>query len=123
MRMIQFENFGLAPTSPVLAKPRTTVGTPDDGASVDESARALLKNRTFSAQGAGAYVQDLLQLTPSWKLLAGLRFDRLEGDYHAITAQGQPTTGNPPVANPCFAPADVRYSRSDSLWSRRGQGR
>lgn len=115
----EFENFGLAPGSPVLTKPRTTVGTPDDGASIDESLRELNKTRTFTAKGAGAYVQDLLQIAPMWKLLAGLRFDRLEGDYHAITAQGQPTTGNPPVANPCYAPADIRYSRSDSLWSRR----
>jgi catecholate siderophore receptor len=115
----KFRNYGLDPSSPVLTKPRTTVGTPDDGASVDESRRILLQNRNFENRAIGAYAQDLVKVAPMWKLLAGLRWDKLDGDHHAITAQGSATTGNPPVANPCFTPAGSRYARNDSLWSKR----
>lgn len=115
----RFSNKGLATGSPVLTKPRTTVGTPDDGASVDEDRRLLAETRRFDATALGVYAQDLVQVAPSWKLLAGLRWDRFQGRYHAIAAQGQPTTGNPPVSNPCFTPADTRYERDDSLWSKR----
>ena len=115
----KFENFAVAPGNPGLTKPRTTVGTPNDGAFIDESARMLVRNRTFDAKALGVYAQDMVQLAPMWKVLAGLRWDKLDGRYHAITAQGQPTTGNPPVDNPCFTPADTRYSRNDSLWSKR----
>jgi catecholate siderophore receptor len=115
----KFETFGLAATSPVLAKPTTTVGAPDDGAWIDESQRALTPTRRFTAKGMGAYVQDLLQIAPMWKLLAGLRWDKLQGNYHAITEQGRPTVGNPPQPNPCYTPADTRYARDDSLWSHR----
>jgi catecholate siderophore receptor len=115
-----FDNFALTlPAGVTLTKPRTTVGTPDDGASVDESRRVETVNRTFTAKGFGAYVQDLVRVAPAWKLLAGLRFDRLDGDYHAIAAQGAATTGTPPRPNPCFTPANTRFARSDSLWSRR----
>jgi len=116
----QFENYALPlPSGVTLAKPRTTVGTPDDGAFIDETRRTAQVNRTFDAKGLGIYAQDLLQVAPHWKLLAGARWDRFEGRYHAITAQGAPTTGNPPVANPCYTPADTRFSRSDSLLSQR----
>jgi catecholate siderophore receptor len=61
----------------------------------------------------------MIQVAPMWKVLAGLRWDKLNGRYHAITAQGQPTTGNPPAPNPCYTPPDTSYSRDDSLWSKR----
>lgn len=115
----QFDNYGAAIDSPTLDKPTTTVGSPADGAWIDESARKLSRTRTFEAKAVGLYAQDLVRVAPSWKLLAGLRWDRLEGDYKAITAQGQPTTGNPPQPNPCYTPAGTSYSRSDSLWSKR----
>ncbi|HVK31164.1 MAG TPA: TonB-dependent siderophore receptor [Burkholderiaceae bacterium] len=108
----KFENFGLASTSPTLAKPRTTVGSPDDGAWIDESQRALMRNRTFTAKGLGAYVQDLVQIAPMWKLLAGLRWDKLDGSYRnlATTAPGN---------NVCAVAPLATIERSDSLWSRR----
>jgi catecholate siderophore receptor len=49
-------------------------------------------------------VQDLVQVAPAWKLLAGLRWDRFEGDYTT------PQLGNN---------APTARSRSDALWSRR----
>ncbi|WOB08539.1 TonB-dependent siderophore receptor [Piscinibacter gummiphilus] len=112
----QFENFGVSGT---LVKPPTTVGSPNDGASIDEGARTVSLTRTFDMKALGVYVQDLVQVAPKWKVLAGLRLDKLDGRYHAIAAQGQPTTGTPPVANPCYVPANTRSQRDDSLWSKR----
>ena len=115
-----FDNFGFGlPTGVTLTKPPTTVGTPDDGAAIDESLRTTSVNRTFDAKSAGVYAQDLLRIAPAWKLLAGVRWDKFRGNYHAIAAQGAPTTGNPPTPNPCYTPADTRFARDDSLWSRR----
>lgn len=108
----KFENFGLASTSPTLAKPRTTVGTPDDGAWIDESQRALVRNRTFTAKGLGAYVQDLVQIAPMWKLLAGLRWDKLDGRYRNIAIAANPN-------NACAVTPASTIERGDSLWSRR----
>jgi len=68
-----------------LTKPPTTVGTPDDGASVDESSRILRKTNQYEATGWGAYVQDLVQVAPKWKALAGLRYDHLVGNYDAYS--------------------------------------
>ncbi|MDP3701492.1 MAG: TonB-dependent siderophore receptor [Hylemonella sp.] len=67
-----------------LSKPNTTVGTPDDGANVNESLRVLRKTNQYDAAGWGAYVQDLMQVAPKWKLLAGLRYDHLVGNYDAF---------------------------------------
>ena len=70
--------------SPV-SKPRTTVGTPNDGARVDEGARTLSTNNQYVSQGYGAYVQDLVQIAPMWKVLAGLRYDNLTGNYDSFS--------------------------------------
>lgn len=68
-----------------LTKPTTTVGTPNDGASVDEGRRVLRKTNQYEATGWGAYVQDLVQVAPRWKALAGLRYDYLVGNYDAYS--------------------------------------
>jgi catecholate siderophore receptor len=116
----RFDNFATTlPVGTTLVKPPTTVGTPNDGASVDESRRVLTLSREFETKAAGVYAQDLVQIAPHWKLLGGLRWDKLSGDYTSYLAQGAPTTGTPPVANPCFTPANTRFSRSDSLVSKR----
>jgi len=96
----QFENFGAS----TLAKPNTTLGTPDDGGGVDENQRVLTLNRTFSSNALGAYAQDMLQLSPTWKVLAGLRWDRFSGDYNT------PQLG---------AVAPTHRARTDALWSKR----
>ncbi|MFN4117142.1 MAG: TonB-dependent receptor, partial [Inhella sp.] len=67
---------GVVPT-----KPTTSFGTPNDGASVDESVRVLRENNAYTAKGWGFYLQDLVQLSPSFKLLLGARYDNLKGDY------------------------------------------
>lgn len=68
-----------------LTKPTTTVGTPNDGASVDESLRVLRKTNQYEATGWGAYLQDLVQVAPLWKALAGMRYDYLVGNYDAYS--------------------------------------
>jgi catecholate siderophore receptor len=110
----EFENFAFSlPTGVTITKPRTTVATPNDGAWVDEGLRVADLSRTFDAKAAGVYAQDLVQVAEMWKLLAGLRWDKFSGDYHAVLGQGNPAT------NPCAVAADTRFARSDSLWSKR----
>jgi catecholate siderophore receptor len=65
----------------VPIKPPTTVGTPNDGAWIDESTRVLRETSRYKSKGFGIYAQDLVQVAPNWKLLAGLRYDHLQGDY------------------------------------------
>ncbi|HRK37968.1 MAG TPA: TonB-dependent siderophore receptor [Burkholderiaceae bacterium] len=82
---------GVVPT-----KPTTSVGRENDGAWIDESARVLRETSRYKSKGFGAYVQDLVQVAPHWKVLGGLRYDNLTGDYdtYAIpnTAAGPVTT-------------------------------
>ena len=68
-----------------LTKPTTRVGTPSDGASVDEASRVLRVNNQYTSQGWGAYVQDMVQIAPAWKVVAGLRYDSLTGDYDSFS--------------------------------------
>jgi catecholate siderophore receptor len=76
-----------------LTKPTTTVGTPDDGAWIDESRRVLRKTNQYESTAFGAYVQDLIEFLPGWKLLVGLRYDKLTGDYDTFVVP--PTTPVP----------------------------
>ena len=50
----------------------------------------------YTSKSAGVYVQDLLQVAPDWKLLAGLRYDYLVGYYDTFAipnnAPGPQTT-------------------------------
>jgi catecholate siderophore receptor len=109
-----FRNFGASvPAGVDLTKPTTTVGTPNDGAGVDEGARLLTKNRTFDAQALGVYAQDLVRVAEDWKLLAGLRWDRFEGSYYNLS------TATPPASNPCAVQPNARIDRNDSLLSKR----
>lgn len=76
-----------------LAKPNTTIGAPDDGATINESLRAKFLTGQYESAGLGAYVQDLVQVAPRWKLLAGLRFDHMVGNYDALSYSYAGTTG------------------------------
>jgi catecholate siderophore receptor len=92
-----------------LTKPQTLAGTPDDGASINEGARILRPGNQFVAKGWGAYVQDLVQVAPHWKVLGGLRYDNLDGAYDAF-------------AIPAAAPGPVTttsYQQKVSAWSKR----
>lgn len=92
-----------------ITKPTTTVGRPDDGASVNEDSRVMRTANEYTARGTGLYLQDTIELAPQWKLLAGLRYDRLTGDYDAF-------------AIPNAAPGPVTkssYRMKVSEWSKR----
>ena len=39
----------------------------------------------YLARGERAYVQDLVQVAPAWKLLLGLRFDHFTGEFNQWT--------------------------------------
>lgn len=109
----RFENRAPSGAVPLaLAKPTTRVGTPDDGAAVDEDLRQLAANRRFESRSLGLYAQDLIELAPAWKLLAGLRWDRLDGRYENLTLAAA-------AGNACALAPATQTSRSDSLWSRR----
>lgn len=106
-----FTNYALGlPAGVTLSKPTTRIGTPDDGAWVDESSRVRSVNRTFDAQALGVYAQNLIQLAPTWKLLLGLRWDRFDGTYDT------PAIVN---ASTGAVTAATQRARSDSLWSKR----
>ena len=71
-----------------VTKPKTLGGTPFDGASIDESARTVLRTSAFEANNLGVYAQDMVHVAPFWKVLGGLRYDSMRGNYNTITATG-----------------------------------
>lgn len=98
----------------IPAKPVTTIGSPADGGSVNESLRDVRRSQTFDARALGVYFQDLIQVAPAWKVLAGLRWDRLDGDYRTYaTANLGGTNTTPPGTE------TAQRGRTDSLWSKR----
>jgi catecholate siderophore receptor len=110
-----FHNYAMVvPAGTTLDKnaPFTTIGSPNDGSGgVDEAARLKRRSGAFDAKAAGIYVQDLVQVAPSWKVLGGLRWDYFKGAYQTFqTADG----GAVPVATQL-----TDRGRSDSLWSKR----
>ncbi|MBL8525935.1 MAG: TonB-dependent siderophore receptor [Betaproteobacteria bacterium] len=65
-------------------KAGTFAGTPNDGTGgVDEGARVLRPGNDFTAKALGIYVQDNIDIARHLKLVAGLRYDRLDGQYNA----------------------------------------
>ncbi|MGB4061974.1 MAG: TonB-dependent siderophore receptor [Burkholderiaceae bacterium] len=67
----------------------TTVGTPNDGDWRADTRGTPLLN-TFDAKSLGLYVQDVAALTPTVKLVGGVRFDHFTARY-ADTAGNQDT--------------------------------
>jgi catecholate siderophore receptor len=76
-----------------LTKSNTSFGTPDDGASVNEDSRVLRESNRFRAWNLGLYAQDMMHLNEQWKVLGGLRFDKMRGQYVNITI---PATASDP---------------------------
>jgi len=110
----------VVPTGVVLDKnnPRTTIGTPNDGTGwVDESLRSVRQQAAFDAKSLGIYFQDLVQITPTWKLLGGLRWDYFKGSYQSLQTSTTPTQAvpNPPPLGTVTADR----GRSDKLFSHR----
>ena len=92
-------------------KGTTTIGSPGAVGWVDESLRSVYRSQQFDATAIGLYAQDLIQLAPAWKLLAGLRWDRFEGDYTTFATN---TSGGAAIGD-----VTAMRGRSDNLLSRR----
>jgi catecholate siderophore receptor len=92
---------------------RTTIGTPNDGTGfVHESLRIKRQQAGFDARALGLYVQDMVQLTDTWKVLAGLRYDRFTGDYRTYATAVTATT-------PVIGAETAQRGRTDGVWSKR----
>ena len=110
-----FKGYAVAPLAAGVTKnvPRVTLGQPNDGTSIDETARATFLASDFDARSIGTYVQDLVQVAPAWKLLAGLRWDRFEGTYRSYS------TATPSASVPAIGTETAWRSRSDTPLSKR----
>ena len=76
-----------------LTKPATTVGANGGDASINEATRVLFQTSDYASNGFGMYMQDLIQVAPHWKVLAGLRYDHLSGNYNSTAYAYSGTTG------------------------------
>ncbi len=76
--------------NPLGTRPNTTVGTPDDGTTL-RFAPIFRDSSNYTARALGAFVQDLVQIAPSWKLLGGVRYDSFKGDFRTLAYSS--TTG------------------------------
>jgi catecholate siderophore receptor len=65
-----------------LIKPTTLIGTPDDGAWINEANRQFLPTSDYTSTSLGVYAQDMVKLTPTWKVVGGLRYDHMDGKYN-----------------------------------------
>jgi catecholate siderophore receptor len=70
---------GVVPTKPTITLGGLVTGGNN---SVNESLRVLRPANDFRARGVGVYAQDTWHLNDQWKLLAGLRYDRMKGRYN-----------------------------------------
>jgi catecholate siderophore receptor len=93
----------------------TTVGTPDDGR-VLSVAPTFRPSNDFDGRAYGAYVQDLVAVTPEWKVLGGIRYDRFKADMltRAYTAAA-PTTPSSTTESKLSYPSLWSY-RTGVLW-------
>ncbi|MDW8335954.1 MAG: TonB-dependent siderophore receptor [Tepidimonas sp.] len=92
-----------------LTKPTITVGGATSSNSINEDSRVLRLANEYESRGVGVYAQDLLQIAPQWKVLFGLRFDNLEGEYTTYTI---PTNAPGPVTT-------AFYRMKVNEWSKR----
>lgn len=91
-------NFTGLPPGPAVPgappnRPNTSVGSPNDLASVNDT-RGNPPFNTFDARNIGFYAQDMVSITPTVKLLGGLRFDRFTAKYRDVAGLGNERTDN-----------------------------
>lgn len=87
-----------------VTKPRTIAATPNDGARIAEDVRTTSVSGSFAASNLGVYAQDMVHVAPHWKVLGGLRFDSMRGDFNSVSAVGVVTSS---------------YQQTISDWSQR----
>ncbi len=104
--------FTAAQGGVVPVKPPTNLGAASDsgvGPSIDEGLRNLRDASRFENTAVGVYAQDLVHITPTIKLLGGVRYDQMRGNY---TQFNLPANAAQPIAQ-------VSYSQTISDWSQR----
>jgi catecholate siderophore receptor len=95
----QFAALNAAQGGVTLTKPTSLFGTPYDGATINESQRVLRTSNGFTANAFGIYVQDLVEVAPHWKVLGGLRYDKMHGSYDAF---GIPNNAAGPITTTSY---------------------
>jgi catecholate siderophore receptor len=103
------------PVGVTLSKGQVTLGDGGNNTnSVDESVRLVRPSSAFDAKALGIYAQDLVEVAPHWKVLAGLRWDGFHGSYQSYS------TANV-TATQLVAPGTLTgdRARTDKLWSKR----
>lgn len=63
--------------------PATTVGNPNPDDALPPSYGNRIRNQQadYDGNSVGVYAQDMIEVLPGWKLLGGVRHDRLDADY------------------------------------------
>jgi catecholate siderophore receptor len=92
-------------------KGQTTVGNPDAGITLAASP-TYRQTSGYSAKSVGAYIQDVAQIAPAWKLVGGVRFDHFSGDFdqYAYSTSGALTKTNASLSeSPISYRAGVLY--------------
>ena len=110
-----FHNYAtVLPAGVTLDKntPFASIGKPDDGTAVNEAARITRRAGDFDARSLGVYAQDLVQVAPAWKVLAGLRWDHFKGEYRTYATSAS-------TAFPVIGTQTAERARADGLWSKR----
>ncbi len=86
--------------APGVSIPTTTVANPNDSPPLPANffVRNVTQETSFRSTTAGLYGQDFVELTPLWKILAGVRYDWFDADYERVG----------PLTD---------YGRTDRVWS------
>lgn len=81
-------------TSINVTAPNTTVGNPDPDVAVPAAYgnRARFNPAGYEGDSYSFYAQDQIEFIPKWKLLLGLRHDRMDADYASLASQTGVTT-------------------------------
>ena len=93
----------------VPVKPQIRASQDSGGGSVNEASRVFRDGNAFTSVGYGVYAQDLVKITSEWKLLGGLRYDSMKGNYSVYAI---PTNAAGPVTT-------TAYEQSINEWSKR----
>jgi catecholate siderophore receptor len=75
---------------PTPANPATTVGNPNSNPTLPAGYGALARTApvSYTANTVGVYAQDMIALTPQWKVLVGARHDSFKADYTRAVPAG-----------------------------------
>jgi catecholate siderophore receptor len=75
-------------TSIAVTAPTTTVGNPDPDVAVPAAYgnRARFSPAGYEGDSYSLYAQDQIEFIPKWKLLLGLRHDRMDADYKTLNS-------------------------------------